>query len=48
MYCDYMRNINPMFTDDEFDEIEKIKNKTGLGWHDFVLRAAHALNAGGE
>ena len=48
MYCDYMRNINPIFTDDEFDEIEKIKNKTGLSWHDFVLRAAHALNSGGE
>lgn len=48
MYCDYMRNINPIFTDDEFDEIEKIKNKTELSWHDFVLRAAHALNACGE
>ena len=48
MYCDYMRNINPIFTDEEFEEIDAIKEKTGLNWREFILRAAHALNAGGE
>ena len=48
MCCDYMRNINPIFTEKEFKEVESIKKKTGLNWHDFILRAAHALNAGGE
>lgn len=43
-----MQNINEKFTDVEFEEIKAIKKKTGLNWHDFILRAAHALNAGGE
>jgi hypothetical protein len=43
-----LKTINETFTEDEFEEIEAIKKKTGLNWHDFILRAAHALNAGGE
>ena len=43
-----MNTINETFTEKEFEEIKSIKKKTGLNWHDFILRAAHALNAGGE
>ena len=35
-----MKSINEKFTDDEFAEIEAIKNDYGLNWHDFVLDAA--------
>jgi len=40
MYGDNMQNINPTFTDKEFEEIKKIKENHGLNWHDFVLDAA--------
>jgi len=43
-----LNTINEKFTEDEFEEIKSIKKKTGVNWHDFILRAAHALNAGGE
>ena len=43
-----MNTINETFTKKEFEEIKSIKKKTGLNWHDFILRAAHALNASGE
>ena len=35
-----MKNINEKFTDEEHEEIEKIKNAHGLNWHDFILDAA--------
>ena len=43
-----MNTINEKFTENEFEELKVIKKKTGLNWHDFILRAAHTLNAGGE
>lgn len=39
-----MKNINEKFTDDEHNEIELIKSKTGLNWHDFILDAARLYN----
>lgn len=39
------KNINEPFTIEEFEEIESIKNKTGMNWHDFLLHAAYFLNA---
>ena len=37
-----MRNINPIFDDEDFDEMTKIKNKAGLNWHDLVLHSIRA------
>ena len=34
-----MRNINPIFTDDEFDELELVKDKHDMNWHDLVYDA---------
>jgi len=36
-----MRNINPIFEDDEFDEIKLIKDQSPCrNWHDFIIEAA--------
>lgn len=37
-----MRSINPVFTDKEFAEIERIKIESGLNWHSFLIAAAVA------
>ena len=34
-----MRNINPTFTNEEFAELDMIKDKSGLNWHDLVYDA---------
>lgn len=34
-----MHNINPTFTDEEFVELDKIKDNSGLNWHDLVYDA---------
>ena len=34
-----MRSINPTFTNEEFKEIEKIKNNHNMNWHDIVYHA---------
>ena len=47
-YGDRMNTINETFTENEFEEIKSIKKKTGLNWHDFILRASHTLNACGD
>ena len=36
---DTMRNINPTFTDEEFNEIEKIKENHNANWHDIIYHA---------
>lgn len=47
-YGDKLNTINETFTEEEFKELKNIKIKTGLNWHDFIMFAAHSMNAGGE
>lgn len=35
-----MRGIAEKFEDKEFELILKAKEKSGLSWHDFILKAA--------
>jgi len=32
-----MKNINPIFTDEEIEKIQVVKKKAKLNWHDFVI-----------
>ena len=32
-----MRRIDMVFEDKEFNRIVKVKNITGMNWHDFIL-----------
>ena len=33
-----MKNLNEKFTDEEFEELNRLKNFIGLSWHDLLLR----------
>jgi len=33
-----MKQLNITFEDKEHQEIETIKNESGLNWHDFILK----------
>ena len=35
-----MRTLLEKFTDEEFERLLEIKNKTNLNWHDFILTLA--------
>lgn len=48
IYGDKLNTINETFTEEEFNELKRIKVKTGRNWHDFIMFAAHSMNAGGE
>ena len=45
---DKLNTINEKFTKEEFEEVKAIKVKTGRNWHDFIMFAAHSMNAGGD
>jgi hypothetical protein len=34
-----MHNLNEKFTDEEYEEMLRIKAISGLSWHDFVIEA---------
>lgn len=38
-----MRAIAEKFTNEEFEEIALIKEKTKMSWHDFIIASAKAL-----
>lgn len=33
-----MKNLNEKFTDEEYAELNRLKNFIGLPWHDLLLR----------
>ena len=38
-----MKLITETFEDEEFNEIKKVKEKTGLTWREFLIYAAKAV-----
>lgn len=38
-----MKTIHTILEDEEFEEVNKIKIKSGLSWHDFILSIAENL-----
>jgi hypothetical protein len=37
-----VRSINPTFSDEDFNKIQEIKNRSGLSWDVFIIKAAEA------
>lgn len=35
-----IRSINPRFKDEDFYKIQEIKNRSGLSWDVFIIKAA--------
>lgn len=33
----YMRTINVTFEDGKFKKLEKVKDQSGLNWHDLIM-----------
>ena len=41
-----MKSINEKFTDEEFAEMEKMKNNHGFNWHDMIFYAIRMYDDG--
>ena len=41
-----MKSINEKFTDEEFTEMEKMKNDHGFNWHDMIFYAIRMYDDG--
>ena len=39
-----MKTLNEKFTDEEFKEMETVKNNHNMNWHDMVLWAIRAYD----
>ena len=37
-----MKTINVTFTDEEYEKLNKKKEESGLGWHDFILKVGES------
>jgi hypothetical protein len=35
-----------MFTDEEFEELKTLQNKSGKNWHDFIIECARGMYGG--
>lgn len=41
MCGDYMKNINPTFTDKEFNRIKAVKEYMSLNWRNFLIKVSN-------
>lgn len=35
-----LKTVNETFSDEEFEELKKAKDESGMSWHDFILTLA--------
>jgi hypothetical protein len=40
-----IRSITPRFSEEDFEELKTIKNRSGLSWEQFILIAARLLDS---
>lgn len=39
-----MKTLNETFTEEEYESIKKVKEKSGKSWHDFIISAAEKMD----
>ena len=43
-----MKRISEVFTDDEFEAMQKAKQESGMTWHDFLIDAVGTWKDAGD